>query len=241
MVSEKALTCENHGLTNCFSCASPIRSAPLIIAECGQNFCGNMELAKKLISLAKENGADLVKFQLYDHNILYKDHPEIPDVALSFDEANMLFDYGEEVGIEVFFSVFDVERVKWCEEIGVKRYKVAYSQSYNIDLLRAIRAANKPILISSDGYQLGQTLYCVPQYPVKLSELHLGDVDFNKLGFSDHTIGLDAAKIALARGAQIIEKHFAIDHQTGVDAQWSMTPEELKELVRWSRVVNGVL
>jgi len=67
-------------------------------------------------------------------------------------------------------------------------------------------------------------------------------MDFKILqGFSDHTIGLDAAKIALARGAHIIERHFAIDHQTGVDAEWSMTPSELKELKRFETIVKGAL
>ena len=91
-------------------------SKAIIIAEVGQNHCGDIELAKDLIELAKLGGADLVKFQLYDHKVLYKDHPEIPQVDLTFNQAQLFFDYGKEVGIEVFFSVFDVERVEWCEK-----------------------------------------------------------------------------------------------------------------------------
>ncbi len=218
----------------------------MIIAEIGQNHLGNMDLARQLIWVAKECGADLVKFQLYDHNQLYANHPEIPDVALSFDQAKMLFDYGKGIGIEVFFSVFDVERVKWCEEIGVKKYKIS-SMMRDRDVWRAISFAGKPVIISypapsSESYPFGISkashLYCPRGYPQK--ELILELVNQFQ-GFSDHTIGLDTSKIALARGAKIVEKHFAIDHKTGIDARWSMTPLELKELRRWVNVCGQCL
>ena len=212
----------------------------ILIAEIGHNHLGNMTLAKKLIRLARENGADLVKFSLYDS----KEYPEFKDTKLSKEQAKMLFDYGNEVGIEVFFSVFDIERVKWCEEIGVKRYKIACSQRNNARLAKAIPSSSD-LIISGDGFEpmvfvRARYLYCVPKYPAMIS-----DVDFDLMkgwdGFSDHTIGLDAAKIALARGAEIIEKHFAIDHKTGIDAEWSMTPSELKELKRFENVCQEVL
>ncbi len=214
-----------------------------IIAEIGQNHLGLMDLATDLIRLAKDNGADLAKFQLYSHEALYKDHPEIPNVELSFEQARGLFEYGKKIGIEVFFSVFDVERVKWCEEIGVNRYKIAFSQWNNFLLWREVEQTRKPISGSTNFkpcYPLMcSKLFCVPKYPATL-----GDYVFNFDwfdGISDHTIGLDCAKIALARGAQIIEKHFAVDHDTGIDAKWSMTPGELRELKRWEMVCKQVL
>ncbi len=214
----------------------------MIIAEIGQNHCGEMWLAKSLITEAMLEEADLVKFQLYDHNMLYKDHPEISDVALSFSQAKMLFDYGEKIGIEVFFSVFDVERVKWCEEIGVKRYKIA--KNLGDETVLAIIDTGKLVIssreLSPTMFDEYKQLYCVSKYPTLLSDLHF-DFDNGFIGFSDHTIGLDAAKIALARGASIIEKHFAVDHHTGIDAEWSMTPEDLKGLKRWELVCKEVI
>lgn len=217
----------------------------MIIAEIGQNHCGKMWLAQNLIALAKENGADLVKFQLYEHKKLYSN--DIPNIELSFEQAKTLFVFGELEGIEVFFSVFDVERVKWCEEIGVKKYKIAYSQRSNEELFNAIKATGKSFFVSSNQYIIYNpkylnysVLYCIPNYPTQFKDLSLCSlVSFE--GFSDHTIGLDAAKIALSRGAKIIEKHFAIDHHTGIDAEWSMTPNELKELKRFEGVVKQVL
>ena len=228
----------------------------MLIAEIGQNWCSDISLAKYLIRGAKENGAGLCKFQLYDHNILYSD--ELPDVALSKEQAFDLFNYGEEMGIEVFFSVFDVERVKWCEEMGVKRYKIA-TLGKSKEVIDAV--AGKPVIVSfplpsekhcafwgglKSGFWWGYVhekikdltcLYCVPDYPAKeLKFRHLYAFD----GYSDHTIGLDAAKIAMSREGSdfVIEKHFAIDHKTGIDAQWSMTPDELRELKRFEVVVE---
>jgi len=231
----------------------------MIICEIGQNHMGDMELAKQLIYSAKLNGGDLCKFQLYDHNMLYGDKSQIPNVELSKEQAFEVFNYGKEIGIEVFFSVFDIERVKWCEEMGVKRYKVATSQNQNRKLLEAISDTLKEYLISNDSLNLvlpklpeygGQAkrLYCIASYPTTFKQLNFRNVAFDKKqsycyfdGFSDHTIGLDAAKIALARGATIIEKHFCIDNQMGVDAEWSMTPEELRELKKWEGICHGLL
>lgn len=224
----------------------------MIVAEIGQNWCGDFELALKLIDLAQENGADLVKFQLYDHDKLYKDEPEVLDVALTKKQAFELFNYGEKVGIEVFFSVFDIERIRWCEEMGAKRYKIARGFNQDGPLVQAVKDTKKPYFISSLNYKnvmpmplWGQILYCISEYPTLINGLSFSKVVFDEItqydGFSDHTIGLDAAKIALARGARVIEKHFAIDHRTGEDAEWSMTPSELRELKRFELVVNEAL
>lgn len=207
----------------------------MIISEVSQNF-SNLDEAKELVKLAKENGADLAKAQLFDSVKLYGKHTP---AELDFDQAKALFEYGKEIGIEVFFSVFDVERVKWCEEIGVKRYKIAYSQRNNRDLFNVI-PLNKLVFISTDDTPYEYGLYCVPKYPAEISEIDFRMVDYIG-GFSDHTIGLDAAKIAIARGASIIEKHFCFSHDKGIDAAWSMTPDELRELKRWESVVKQII
>lgn len=200
----------------------------MIIAEIGQNFCGDMALAKRLIDFAMGNGANYAKFQLYDHDKLYKGM-DIHDSSLTFSQAKKLFDYGQSIGMKVFFSVFDLERVGWCEEIGVTLYKVAYSQRNNHELIRAMENTRKPVLVS------GRDLYCIPHYPTEPKELDFCELGRYK-GYSDHTIGLDCAKIALAKGAGIVEKHFAVCHNKGVDALWSMTPDELRELAEWERL-----
>lgn len=203
--------------------------------------------AREIITKAKEGGAGLVKFQLYDaeedkgkpHYRWVKDH------ELSFDDAKMLFDYGASIGMEVFFSVFGDEYVKWCESIGVKRYKIAFNMRKE-EVLKAVQKTKKPVIISGFDkatacYDLGQVikLYCIPIYPTALGYLQFPRDMFSKMnqGFSDHTIGLAVAKIAIARGAKIIEKHFCLERNPDFpDSDWSMTPDELNELVEWDNI-----
>jgi len=217
-----------------------------IIAEIGQNWCGDIELARFMIGEAKANGADYAKFQLFDSVKLYGEHR---DTELSRKRAEYLFECGNKWDIEVFFSVFDVERVKWCEEIGVKRYKIACSQHNNREFVQHIHSVGKPMIVSipygtkpkfynSTWVCNINYLYCIPEYPTQIKDINMWRMFAFFDGFSDHTIGLDAAKIAMSRGAKIIEKHFAVDHNTGVDAPWSMIPEELKELRRFADSVE---
>ena len=224
----------------------------MIICENCTNF-RDMEEAKEMIRVAKECGASLSKFQLFDA----ADDKEKPYYEwvkahqLTFDQAKMLFDYGKEIGMEVFFSVFKPRFVEWCEKIGVKRYKVACSQKDNGSLIIVIQGTYKPVIISSnDGRcfwadqqrELPLMLYCTLEYPASLSFMPNFMEDSYYKGFSDHTVGLDASKIALARGALIIEKHFVLKHDSCYpDDAWSMTPDELKELVRWEKVCKEVL
>ena len=218
----------------------------MIIAECCGNHGGHISTARDMIWAAKDAGASLVKFQLYDA----MDDEGLPHYGyakkaeLSFDQAQTLFQWGVECGIEVFFSVFGVKYVEWCEKIGVKRYKIACGMR-DAKVLQGISKTMKPVIISvSDkaNYR-GIMLYCVSEYPTPLDHIKMPNFEMEPYdGFSDHTIGLDASKIALARGATIIEKHFTFDKKAeGPDHFISMEPEELRELVRWEKVCKEVL
>ncbi len=217
---------------------------PIIVCEIGQNWCGDVGLAERLIVEAKEGGSDLVKFQLYDSKKLYGEKQES---ELSKEDAKMLFDYGKYLGIEVFFSVFDKTRIAWCEEMKVSHYKISCAMSDNRFLVNSALKTKVPIIMSSQKPRRHDSrislLYCIPKYPASPGDLQFEQIDFAKdfQGYSDHTIGLDAAKIALTRGAAIIEKHYAYDHKTGVDAEWSMTASELKELREFANTVTQLI
>jgi len=218
-----------------------------IIAEIGQNHNGDMGLAKELIQSAKECGADVAKFQLFDAPSLFP--PEKPwfdyncKTQLSRDELNMISVYCDEVNIEFMASPFDIERVGWLDEVGVKRYKVASRSIHDVKLIQSIAATEKPILASLGMWEgkgfpevpgnLEGFLYCISKYPTPLEDIHLNSVDFESyIGFSDHSIGITAACAALSRGAKIIEKHFTLDKKMeGPDHSGSMTPDELSNIV----------
>ncbi len=219
----------------------------MIICEMCTNWT-DLDIAKEMIQSAKENGAGLAKFQLFDsENDKGKPHYQwVKAHELTFDQAKELFDYGASIGQEVFFSVFGVKYVEWCEKIGVKRYKIASCLSNREKLYKRIghfvpiiaSTIINPPLTNSD-YHISW-LWCPPGYP--RTHPDLGKIWKSFAGFSDHTIGVDAAKIALARGVKIIEKHFVLEHNPQYpDDAWSMDVNDLKELVRWEKVCQEVL
>lgn len=231
-----------------------------IIAEIGQNHNGDLELAKRLIHAARENGADVAKFQLYDAKKLFpKEGNEWYEynckTEISRDQLGVLSEECRKADIEFMASVFDVERLIWLEELGVKRHKIASRSIHDRQLLYAIGKTGKPLLVSLGMWQgeglpvidsLGpvQFLYCIAKYPAALTELHLGAVDFTRTyaGFSDHSLGITASLVAFARGAQVVEKHFTLDKTMyGPDHVCSMTPDELQTLSAFRKEIGQCL
>jgi len=221
-----------------------------IIAEIGQNFNGDIDLAVKLIQVAKESGADVAKFQLYNARELFpKEGNPWYDynckTELSFDDATRLKQACDDNDIEFMASPFDHERVGWLEELNVKRYKLASRSIKDDVLIDKVLQTGKPALVSLgmwDGADFPQIngnninfLYCISKYPTPLEDVNLSRVDFNKYaGFSDHTIGITAPCAAMSRGAKIIEKHFTLDKEMyGPDHVCSMTPTELKQICQF--------
>jgi len=216
----------------------------LFIAEVGQNFLGNLQTAKDLIYASKSAGADIVKFQLYDSKKLYG---EYQSTEVDKETAIALVDYARKVNIEIMFSVFDNERVDWCEEFGVKRYKLACGWIYK-DIYKKVKETGKPIIASSVltkhfPYQNVDYLYCVPEYPADFSLFNLSKVNFKRYaGISDHSIGTEVCLAAVARGANIIEKHITQNKDAaGPDHKLSITPPELRKLIESSKRIKEAL
>ena len=229
-----------------------------IIAEIGQNHNGDMKMARELITAAKEAGAAVAKFQLFDVDAVFPPEDKMNEqrkmAQLNRQQVQELADYCEKTGIEFVASVFDTERLQWCEEIGMKRYKIASLSIYDSELINAIAETGKDIIASLGKYREkgfpefntgGRVdfLYCVAKYPTYPEDLNFLSVDFNEFsGFSDHTIGIEASLIAMARGARIIEKHFTFDKNLpGPNHIHSVVPGELKQMVEFSKKCDNIL
>lgn len=232
-----------------------------LFAEIGQNHNGDMALAKELIWAAKEAGADVAKFQLFDARALFPTKEEGNEwfdynckTELSKEQLHLLAAECDAAGIEFMSSVFDEERVDWLEELGVKRYKIASRSVHDTKLIEKIYATGKPIIFSLgmwEGAGFPKTpddsrtsfLYCISKYPTALEDVHLNQVDFETYGgFSDHTIGVSASIAALARGARIIEKHLTLDTKMyGPDHAGSATPDDFKLIDQfrkdWEKII----
>jgi sialic acid synthase SpsE len=220
-----------------------------IIAEIGQNHNGDLNLAKEMIHAAKESGADVAKFQLFDAKALFpkENNPWYNhnlNAELSRKEAEILYEHCAKTGIEFMASAFDEERIGWLEEMGVKRHKLASRSITDNNLITALEQSRKALLVSLGYWQSEnlpkirsqggvQFLHCISEYPTPLEKVNLSSIDFYGpiKGFSDHTIGISSCIAALARGAFIIEKHFTMDKKMdGPDHSCSITPEELLQI-----------
>lgn len=224
-----------------------------LIFEIGHNFHGNIRFAKKMLDAVKECGGTLAKLQLYDVTKLglrpqeSDVYPELEMGQINFEEWKELKEYADSIGIELFASAFDPERVEWCERAGVKRHKLASRSIYDYETIKAMEATGKPIIASLGMYDSqseqpqiknAEFLYCIADYPATIDEVKFPE-QFGKdkyyQGFSDHTIGIEWAKEAIRRGATIIEKHFTLDKRLpGCDQSCSANPEEMRELVKFA-------
>lgn len=228
------------------------------IAECGHSHNGNIRLAKEMIWEAKSCGANAVKFQLYDTDKIKKyyqsRYSELKWAELSKEDLTELKETADKAEIDFIASAFDVERVGWLEEIGVKIHKLASRSIYDQELIKAMEATNKPIIASLGQWKFEleeglnsvwphiqnvQFLYCVSDYPAHITN-DIFPKDFTKYaGFSDHTIGMEWTKEAVRRGAKIIEKHFTLDkHLPGYDQWGSADPTDAKDFYKWLKNVK---
>ena len=244
---------------------------PFFVAEISANHCGNINLAKKLIKCAKDNGADAAKLQTYTadtmtiqsnkkyfkiKNGLWKGY----DLWNLYNEAHTplewhkkLFDYGKKLGITIFSTPFDETAVNLLEKLKCPMYKVASFEMTDLLLIKKISQTKKPIIISTGmasmeeielAYRTAKNygaknitlLYCVSNYPSKNTDFNLNNIKILKnkfkcrVGLSDHSKDNRVAIAAVAAGAEVVEKHIALDKQKrGLDIEFSLKGKEIKK------------
>ncbi len=166
-----------------------------------------------------------------------------------------IMDRANELGILCFSTPFDETAVDFLEELNVPTYKIASFENTHLPLIKKVAATGKPMIISTgmaSVAELDETvrtvreagckqfvlLKCTSTYPASpensnvLTIPHMRKLFDCEVGLSDHTMGVGAAVAAVAHGATIIEKHFTIRRADGgVDAAFSLEPEEMKSLV----------
>ena len=244
---------------------------PFLVAEISANHCGNINLAKKLIKCAKDNGADAAKLQTYTadtmtiqsnkkyfkiKNGLWKGY----DLWNLYNEAHTplewnkkLFDYGKKLGITIFSTPYDETAVNLLEKLKCPMYKVASFEMTDLLLIKKISQTKKPIIISTGmasmeeielAYRTAKNygakditlLYCVSNYPSKNTDFNLNNIKILKnkfkcrVGLSDHSKDNRVAIAAVAAGAEVVEKHIALDKQKrGLDIEFSLKGKEIKK------------
>lgn len=180
---------------------------------------------------------------------------------LSEADHEELQTYARERGVTFLSTPYSVPAVRLLESLDVPAFKIGSGELTNERLLRRAADSGKPLLVSTgmahrDEVRETATLleeldvpyalfYCVSAYPTPIEDIDLDTVDDLRsefdvpVGFSDHSLGTEASVVAMARGADIIEKHFTLDRSLpGPDQAVSIEPDELAELVEYSKVVD---
>jgi sialic acid synthase SpsE len=242
-----------------------------VIAEIGSNYNQSWELALESIDAAVASGANAVKFQSLNVDKLYRDPSDhIRELHKKIDlEESWHFtlnEYCKKKGVTFFSAPTYMGAVELLEEIDVPLYKLASAQIGTFpQLVRKVARLGKPTILStgivsyaelehvvnifeSEGNTDYIILHCNSMYPTPYEEVNLGRIDlyqkmFNKIvGFSDHSDGVYTAIAAVAKGAKVIEKHFAIDRTLPVpDAPFSLEPSEFKNMVEGIRITEKAI
>ena len=240
-----------------------------IVAELGINHNGSVETAKKLIDAAIGAGANAVKFQKRTIDVVYSEEELSRPRESPFGKTNgdlkrglefsswdycEIADYCSKKEVTWFASPWDVESVKFLEQIRVPFYKVASACVTDMELLKAIQATRKPTIISTGmstpeqiamaastfNFENIALLSCTATYPSALDELRLFRIDTMMnyypgipIGWSHHAVSPWPALCAAVMGAKIIECHLTLDRSMwGSDQSSSLEPAAFKKLVQ---------
>ena len=191
----------------------------------------------------------------------------IKRLELNFEDHIKLIEYCKSKNIIFLSSPFDLDSIDLLNNLGLETFKIPSGEIINLPYLRKIGNLNKKVILSTGMADLGEiedaldilivsgtkkenitVLHCNTEYPTPFEDVNLEamltiknafDV---KVGFSDHTNGIEVPIAAVALGADVIEKHFTLDrNMEGPDHKASLEPTELKAMIESIRNIEKAL
>jgi sialic acid synthase SpsE len=248
------------------------------VAEIGINHNGDLQIAKKLMDVAAECGCDAVKFQKRTPSICVPLEQqdvvrETPWGQMSYlqykeriefgkHEYDEISSYALKLGIQWFASPWDVPSVEFLNDLDVCCHKVASASVTDLELLDAVNASGRPVILSTGMSTIDQIRTAVSRlsdvplamthatstYPCPPEHLNLRMIETLRtefgipVGYSGHETGLGTTIAAAALGACIIERHITLDRAMwGTDHAASVEPVGVRRLVGNIRAVEQAL
>lgn len=249
-----------------------------VIGEIGINHNGDVDIARQLIDVAAAAGCQAVKFQKRTPEICvpleqqskirqtpwgeltYLDYKK--RVEFGEDEYGEIAKYTQDAGLQWFASPWDVPSVDFLESFDVVTHKVASASVTDHELLRALAATGKPIILSTGMSTLEEIdaaveilgedqlviLHSTSTYPMPEGEANLRTIETLRdrygvpVGYSGHERGLQVSLAAVTLGAVAVERHITLDRAMwGSDHAASLEPTGLEHLVRDIRVIEEAI
>ena len=188
-------------------------------------------------------------------------------IALNDNDFAPLKSYCDEIGIKFMSTPFDLVSIDVLRPLKMDFWKIPSGEITNFPYLRKIAQLGEPVIMStgmseideientievlcSNGLTKNQItlLHCNTEYPTPMQDVNLKAMEqmrerFGvKVGYSDHTQGIEVPIAAVAMGADVIEKHFTLDRTLpGPDHKASLEPNELKAMVDAIRNIEQAL
>ena len=186
-------------------------------------------------------------------------------IHLKLSDYDIIKEYCEEVGIEFLSTPFDLESIDYLEKLGMKLWKIPSGEITNLPYLIKIAKTGKPVIMSTGMAELKEVeeavnvlkeggageitlLHCTTEYPAPFDSVNLKAMNTlreklgTKVGYSDHTTGIEVVVAAVSLGATVIEKHFTLNRNLeGPDHKASLEPEELEVMVNKIRIIEKAL
>jgi N-acetylneuraminate synthase len=188
-------------------------------------------------------------------------------LELSHSQHEQLIEYCEKKGIKFFSTAFDLLSLDYLAQIGLKLVKIPSGEITNLPYLKKAASLFEEVIISTGMCMMSEIkdalnvfikagisknkitiLHCNTEYPTPMKDVNLkamlsiGNEFGVKVGYSDHTLGIEVPIAAVALGATIIEKHFTLDKNLpGPDHAASLEPHELIEMCKAIRNIELAL
>ncbi len=247
-----------------------------IIAEIASSHNGDMELAKSMIQAAAEAGADIVKFQSWQAKNVADSDPDkkrYEGLELSDADHEMLIAECDRLGVEFLTACFDIERIPFLKSLGLKSIKVPSVNLKEPKLIKALVENFEHVFVATGMSTVGEIenaikvlsdakkytiMHCVAIYPTPLEKANLKKLEWLKkfsssVGYSDHTMGIEAPIVAMSMGIEYLEKHFTLSRylpqetHTTADGSKPITthsfasePHEFKQICDWAKKIDVI-
>lgn len=186
---------------------------------------------------------------------------------LNQEAHQKLIAYCKTKGCMFMSTPHDMNSIDLLSDLGLNIFKIPSGEITDLPYLRKIGKLGKKVILSTGMADMTEirsalevlvnsgtrkeditVLHCTTNYPTNFSNVNLlamrsiGDELGVKVGFSDHTVGIEASVAAVALGAIVIEKHFTLDkNMEGPDHKASVDPSELRSMVRAIRNIEVAL